>query len=45
MRTGQEGREGAALEKSFSRGLHIQDLTSVYAKKVKKRAARTKSLI
>lgn len=45
MRTGQEGRKGAALEKSFSRGLHIQDLTSAYAKKVKKCAARTKSLI
>lgn len=45
MRTGQGGREGAALEKSFSRGLHIQDLTSANAKKIKKCAARTKSFI
>lgn len=35
MRTGQEGKEAAALEKSISRGLHIQDLASAYTKEVK----------
>lgn len=42
MRTGQEGREGAALQKSFSKGLHIQDLSSAYAKKEKKMCSKNK---